>query len=405
MKILLIDVNYGMGSTGSIVKNLQQEFELKGHEVLVLYGRGPKVKKNNVIKITNIFEVWFHAFLGRAIGIFGSFSPFATFKAKNIINKFGPDVVNIHDMHGYFINDISVLKHLQKNNIPIVMTLHSDYFFTGRCGVSGDCDRWKEACGNCPQLNTYPVSWWFDFSNFMHKRKKNNIQKIKNLSIICPSTWLYYRVNKSSIYSNIKSSISIVPNPISNNWFENNKKNIRYSKNINNKSKILVVGANLMTEHKGGSWIMQLSERIIDLDVEIICIGASSPDSGILTKNIKFLGNVFDPSLLRNSYDEAICTVITSKSETFSMVAAESIIRGTPVIGFNTGAIKETALGLGEFTNYGDINGLVSLVRQLKCGEIRYPLNFIKEVNTKARERYLPKNVAKSYLDIFTKVV
>ena len=64
MKILLIDVNYGIGSTGSIVKNLHQEFELKGHEVLVLYGRGPRVKKNNVIKISNIFEVWFHDFLG-----------------------------------------------------------------------------------------------------------------------------------------------------------------------------------------------------------------------------------------------------------------------------------------------------------------------------------------------------
>ena len=99
MRILFIDVNYGVGSTGKIVKDLKVELEKQGHEVLACYGRGKKVKEKNVIKFGYDLETIFHAFLSRIIGIMGYFSYFSTKKLLKEIDKFNADIVNIHENH------------------------------------------------------------------------------------------------------------------------------------------------------------------------------------------------------------------------------------------------------------------------------------------------------------------
>lgn len=85
MKILLLDVNYKNGSTGKIVCDLKNELEKRGEEVLACYGRGKKVKEENVIKFAYDIETYFHAFLSRITGLMGYFSFF--FNKKTFKNN------------------------------------------------------------------------------------------------------------------------------------------------------------------------------------------------------------------------------------------------------------------------------------------------------------------------------
>ena len=105
-KILYIDVNYKKGSTGKIVYELHKGAKEKGFDSYVAYGRGKKIKENNVLKFAYNIETIFHAFMSRITGLHGYFSYFSTRRLIKYIKEINPDIIHIHELHGYFVNKI-----------------------------------------------------------------------------------------------------------------------------------------------------------------------------------------------------------------------------------------------------------------------------------------------------------
>lgn len=360
MKVLLIDVNYKYSSTGKIVHDLAHELINSGHQARVLFGRGESIDSDVALRVAPVWEVYFHALMTRLTGFVGVFSYFATKRLIKQIKKFKPDVVHLHELHGYYVNYSMVVRFLKSSNIPVVWTFHCEFAYTGKCGYAYDCEKWKTECSSCPQIKEYPSSLYFDFTRYMFHEKKKDFEGFDNLTIVTPSAWLARRV-KQSFLSNF--DVRVIHNGIETDsiFFPRNAGHLVEKYDLHQKRIVLAVAPNLMDERKGGKWILDLASYYGD-DVFFILIGVSE---AILNcpMNVVCLPKTKNQNELAEFYSLADVFLLTSQKETFSLVTAESLSCGLPVIGFDSGAPTEVApAGYGLFSVYGD---LVTLKRNL----------------------------------------
>jgi putative colanic acid biosynthesis glycosyltransferase len=220
VKIAILDVNFDHSSSGKIVSILHDELAKQGHYVKSFYGRGPKVRKLNVHKISSKLEFLFHVIATRLTGLVDIFSPFSTNKLIKFLDTFKPDLIHLHELHGYYINTYKLLKYLKEKKIPIIWTFHCEYMFTGKCGFAENCNKWKTECNQCPKLREYPSSLFFDFTKLLFYKKKKILTEIDKIHFTAPTNWLADRMLQSIIKN---KSISVVPNAVDLSIFKNNK--------------------------------------------------------------------------------------------------------------------------------------------------------------------------------------
>lgn len=362
MKILILDVNYDHSSTGVIVKDLKIGLEGLGHQVLACYGRNVGSLKSSGIRVASSIEVNGHGILTRLTGMTGNFSPFATKKMLDIINAYRPDVVHLHELHGYYINWPAVVDYLKLKRIPTLWTFHCEFMYTGKCGYAYNCDQWESQCVRCPQLRDYPASLLFDRTREMFNDKKKILTNFDLLKIVTPSTWLADRVRRSFLK---EKPISVIYNGIdtTNTFRPVNTSDLREKLGIKTRHVLVSIAPDLMSERKGGKWILDLAARLTNDDVTLVMVGVDDP-STVSLPNVIAVPRVGDKHLLAKYYSLGDYFLLTSKKETFSLVCAESLACGTPIIGFDAGAPTEVAPpGYGLFVEYGDIDGLYKSIK------------------------------------------
>ena len=400
MKIAQIDVNYGKSSTGKIVQDLCNCLKASGNSTIACYGRGSDSDLENIYKFSSNIEIGIHALATRLTGYTGNYSPNATKRLVNLLTNFKPDLVHLHDLHGYFLNIEELTSFLKLNNIPTVWTFHCEFMYTGKCGYAHDCLKWKTHCKNCPQLQEYPKSWFFDQTYKMFDQKNIIFQDFNNLHLVAPSEWLADRMKESFIVG--KKEISVVPNGLDTSTFFP-KKNLKLLKDLNLKNDFIVlsVGSNFWSDIKGGAWIIKLAEMMPD--ISFIIVGEKSIPTN-LPKNLKVIPPLNDQHILAEYYSMANVLLLTSSKETFSMVTAESLACGTPVLGFDSGAPKTVAPpGYGNFVTYGDINALKSELYKLKKGESPYKSSI--ECQEFASKMYAKEVMVSNYEKIYRKLL
>lgn len=354
MKILFINSVYKTGSTGKIVYDLKRELEKNGHETYVCYGRGQDLKEKGVVRFSYNLETLFHAFLSRIIGLMGYFSYFSTRRLINRIKKFKPDVVHIHETHSYFINYLSLIEYLKKENIKTIWTFHCEYMYTGNCGYAYECEKWRNICENCPDIKRYPKSLFFDFTHKMFLDKKRAFQNFNNLIIATPSQWLKDRVENSFLKD---KRVEVVYNGVNTEMFKpRDFSHLKKKHNLENKKIILSVAPDIMSDRKGGKWVVKLAEKCLDLNYIFILIGVKDLNQKF-PDNVIALGRTENQIELAEYYSLADVFLICSQKETFSMTCAEAISCGTQVIGFKSGA-PETVFLDSIFVDYGDLSTL-----------------------------------------------
>lgn len=325
---------------------------------MVCYGRDVDNMPSNAIKIANEFEVKSHAALTRLTGQTGIFSPFATRNCIRYLEYFKPDVVHLHELHGYYVNIVTLVEYLKKNEIPTVWTFHCEFMYTGKCGYAYECERWKVNCGHCPQLSEYPKSLFFDKTKSMFLQKKNLFSGFDYLKIITPSKWLAGRVKQSFL---IEKDIEVIYNGIDTNLFQpRNASELRSQLGINSKHIVVSIAPDILSDRKGGRWILDLASRMREEDLTFVLVGVEGHELS-MPDNVLAIPRVNDKILLSKYYSLGSFFMLCSKKETFSLVCAESLACGTPIIGFDAGAPAEVASdGYGKFVEYGNLDLLQS---------------------------------------------
>ncbi len=360
MKVCQINVVYGEGSTGKLVKVLHEQLQQNGHEsVAVCSVRHRSVA--NVYGISNRFLSKASALYRRIFARQFDGAFLQTNRLLSILKREQPDVVHIHCINGNNINVYRLMRYLSKNKIPTVLTLHAEFPYTGGCAHAYDCEKWKTGCGNCAVAKKETQSVIFDGTAHTWRSQKACYDGFApdKLSIVAVSPWLQSRAERSPMLS--RFSHCSVLNGVDTSVFYR-----REPKPSENGEKIVFFATALFDtvndNEKGGKDLLKLAERMKDKPVKFV-VAANRSVVGELPDNVLFLGRTKTQDELAQWYSSADLTVILSKRETFSMPVAESLCCGTPVVGFQAGGPESIALpAYTQFVPYGDIDSLQACV-------------------------------------------
>lgn len=337
----MINTVCGIGSTGRICSDLAEVLEQNGNECKIAYGRGvvPEKYKKYAVKIGSDLDVKLHALQTRLFDNTGFGSEKVTQKFINWIKEYNPDVIHLHNLHGYYINIEVLFNYLAEANKPVIWTLHDCWTFTGHCTHYSyvKCDKWKYGCNNCPQKREYPSSLIFDSSKKNWETKRALFTSVKNITFVSPSRWLANQVEQSFLN---KYPVEVVPNGIDLTVFKPTPSDFRKKHNLEGKNIILGV-ASAWEPRKGLEDFVELSKTLDD-SYKIILVGLSEKQKKELPENILGITRTNNVNELAEIYTAADVFFNPTYEDTYPTVNLEAQACGTPVVTYRTGGSVES---------------------------------------------------------------
>jgi glycosyltransferase involved in cell wall biosynthesis len=370
MNVLQINTTYNSGSTGRIASQIGKMIVANGGHSFIAYGRGFQVSNySKLFRIGSKFDFYIHALLTRLFDLHGYGSYFNTKRLIKFIEKNKIDIIHLHNLHGYFLNLKVLFDYLKTRDLPVLWTLHDCWTFTGHCAhyMNVNCNKWQSFCHNCPQLNSYPASIFWDNSksNFFHK--KHLFSSLSNLTLVPVSKWLETELHKS-FFSDKK--ITCIQNGIDLTSFtpEFAHSNSKLMSQIGNKKIILGV-ANVWTEKKGLNDFIRLS-TLLSSSFKIVLVGVNSAQKNTLPENIIGITKTENIDELVSLYSHALVLFNPTYEDTFPTINLEAIACGTPVITYNTGGSPESITNLtGIIVNQGDLDSVVNSIELISLND------------------------------------
>lgn len=403
MKILQINCVYATGSTGKITQDIHTSLIQNGFDSVVCYGRGIRVDEQFVYKTCGELYSKANNLWSRFSGLIYGGCALSTNKLISIIQEENPDVVHLQCLNGYFVNIFRLIDFLKKTNVKTVLTLHAEFMHTANCGHALDCEKWRTGCGNCPRLREATKSLFLDRTHTSWKKMKDVFTDFNDkLTVVSVSPWLMDRALQSPILSG-KHHVTIL-NGLDTEIFKPYKTvDLKESLGISSDEKVIFHATpnfNLDANHiKGGYYVVELAKKMQKEKVRFIIAG--NYDKSIdLPANMLMMGRVNDQEKLAQLYSLADVTLLTSRRETFSMVVAESLCCGTPVVGFQAGAPEQIAIKeFSAFLEYGNIDALeTSLINRLQIQK-EY-----EKIATIALGKYSKNIMAKKYVELYKEI-
>lgn len=339
MKYLFINSVAGFGSTGRIAAEKCRELMKEGHECVLAFGRD-KANCDDIptVQIGTAWDFKLHGVRNRLLDDHGFGSRAATRRFLSWVKEYDPDVIWLHNVHGYYIHIGELFSYLRACGKKIIWTLHDCWAFTGHCAYFdfAGCGKWKTGCHDCPQKGSYPASMLLDNSRSNYEKKKALFTGIPNLTLTVPSYWLESRVKQSFLKD---YPVEVVYNTINRDIFKPTPSDFRREHGLENK-KILLGVASVWDERKGLKDFIALS-KLLDDSYKIVLIGLTESQIASLPENILGLPRTNSMQELAQSYTAADVFVNPSTEETFGMTAMEARCCGTEAIVYQDTACEE----------------------------------------------------------------
>lgn len=364
MRVLQINSVVNSGSTGRIAEDIGRVLINNDHESYIAYGRESRLSQSKIISIGNKTDVYKHFIISLLLDRHGLGSSAATKRFINIIDNINPDIIHLHNIHGYYLNYKYLFEYLKKNNKPLVWTFHDCWPFTGHCTYFEyeECYKWKNECKDCPKIKYYPKSILIDNSKNNYNIKSKLFTSIKRLQIVTPSHWLKEHVKSSFLK---QYDIATIHNGIDLSVFDYKELvEKRFKNDIGSKPYILGV-ANIWSSRKGLTDFIKICDIIPD-DIKIVLVGIPKDRSIKYPKNVIVLERTESISDLAHLYANALCFVNPTYQDNFPTTNIEALACGTPVITYDTGGSPEAIdKYTGRVVPKGDIQGLVDAIVNL----------------------------------------
>lgn len=406
MRILQINCVYQKGSTGKIVYDIHSGLKNNNIESYVLYGRGEREKNDPYVqKVCSEKYAKLNHFISKISGILYGGCFFSTRNIIKKIKKINPDIVHLHCINGYFVNVYKLLEWLADNQIKTVVTQHAEFFYTGGCGYAFDCNKWqdREGCCECPRLKEDIQSLFLDNTRKMWKNMQKAFSKFDddNLRIVSVSPWLNERTASSIILGKRKREIVLNGTNTENIFKKRKNKELARQIAPQGEKIILHVTPSFVvdpTHNKGGYYVLELARKMKSEPVKFVIVG--NAEERVNMENVIFVGKISDQYKLSEYYSMADVTLLTSKRETFSMICAESLSCGTPIVGFKAGAPEKIALKeYSIFVNYADLTELQNAVKEMLQEGKSSRIEHI------ARNYYDRRHMIEGYINIYKSMI
>lgn len=339
-KLLLINTSCNTGSTGRIAEEIGQTAIAHGYESYFAYGRTGRESKSQKIRIGNDWDVRFHMLSSRLFDNHGFASKKATEAFIKEIDRIQPDIINLHNIHGYYLNVEVLFEYLAKTNIPVVWTLHDCWSFTGHCShyMRINCEKWKTQCEHCPNSKRYPRSVFLDCSSENFTRKKNLFTSLRNLTIVTPCHWLEGDVKQSFLSS---YPVHAIYNGVDIEVFKpTDILALRNRFQIKAEDKVLLGVASVWPPIKGMADFFWLRQHLDDT-YKIILLGLNPKQMAALPVGIIGVQRTENVQQLAEFYSMADVYVNPTYVDNFPTTNIEALACGTPVVTYKTGGSPE----------------------------------------------------------------
>lgn len=402
MKVLQINSVINSGSTGKIAEQIGILLQNIGYESYIAYGRNLKSSRSETYRIGSTIQIAINGLETRLFDNHGFGIKKGTRQLIDYIEKIKPDIIHLHNLHGYYINIQELFKYLKNSSLPVIMTLHDCWTFTGHCAHFDyiGCEKWKTHCMKCPQIRSYPASLFVDRSYKNYEMKRELFNSIDRLIIVPVSDWLNGLVKKSFLAS--KKSI-VIKNGIDLNIFKpkDSKENIIRKYNLKGNHIVLGV-ASVWGERKGLNDIIQISESLGDA-YSMIVVGGRINQKVAKILNITIVEKTENQGKLAELYSAADIFINPTYEDTLPTTNMEALACGTPVLTYNSGGSPEL---IDDETGFvvpkGNIDEMIDIIKKFS----QKGKDLMNSACRKRAEKYFNKDERfMDYIKLYEKVL
>ena len=371
-------INYG--APGRIVEQIGLLSQKNGYECLVAHStRNENPSQLRHYAMTTRWQEVVHALGAKFLDLHGLLSTAQTIALVERIKDYQPDIIHLHNIHGYFCNFKVLFEYLDSVATPVVWTMHDCWPFTGRCfhfaGV--DCYKWKTGCYDCKAEAGYTVSKYYDRSRELYALKKRLFSSVKNLTLVPVSDWQAAFLKDSFLKD---CNVHTIHNGVDIEKFRPmNGNRLRDKHKLDGKFVILGVASPWNTR-KGLDDFLRLCTMLSD-EFTIVMVGLTTKQIEKLPNGIIGIARTESQQELAEYYSMADVFVNLTYLDTFPTVNLEALACGTPVITYRTGgspeAICDTACEkvekagaeyypTGMVVEQGDVEEIIRSIRELR---------------------------------------
>lgn len=392
-------------STGRIMQEIGELAMQNGWECHIAYSKGRdgiKDCQSDIIPVGNKWSTIWHGIETRLFDRHGLASTHATRQFVRKIEEIRPDVIHIHNIHGYFLNYRILFDYLSKAGIPVIWTVHDCWLYTGHCYYYSyvRCDRWQTGCHHCPQQRAFPTSFFCDRSarNYEDKKAAFTSMPLDRMTIVPVSEWIRNEMRKS-FFS--RYPFRVIHNGINTDIFNiYDDAGVRRTFGLGQRHILLGV-ASIWSREKGLDDFIELAGRLTDQEVMVL-VGIKPEERKRLPGNVVAVARTENIRQLAELYSAADVFVNPTWQDNYPTVNMESIACGTPVVTYRTGgSIEVITPSTGFVVEQGNRDELLKAVRYIeKCGKVSYQKSCREYalLNFKKEDRYM------EYLNLYEKV-
>lgn len=400
-KIFYISGAINFGAPGRIVEQTGLLAQKHGYEVLVAHSKRNENPSNLPhFAVTTRLQETIHAAGARFLDLHGLMSTKQTKELVNRMKKYQPDIIHLHNIHGYFCNFKVLFEYLDTIETPVVWTMHDCWPFTGRCFhfIGANCYKWKTGCYDCQSEAGYTVSKYVDRSKSLFELKKRLFTSVKNMTMVPVSDWQAEFLKDSFLKYH---KIHTIHNGVDLNKFRPmDGSRLREKHNLQNKFVLLGVASPWNTR-KGLDDFFKLSTMLPHEEFIIILVGLKSNQVEELPEGILGISRTESQQELAEYYSMADVFVNLSYLDTFPTVNLEALACGTPVLTYQTGGSPEAVdESTGVVVGQGDLQSIVKTVCEMKLK----PLSSTS-CRKRAEEHFDKDKCFQQYIDLYNSLL
>lgn len=405
-KLLLINVSANSGSTGRIAEEIGQTAISRGYDSYFAFGRIGRESKSSLIRIGNDWDIRWHGLESLLFDNHGFGSRKATKQFIKEIERIQPDVINLHNIHGYYLNEEILFEYLAKMDIPMVWTLHDCWPFTGHCSYFDryHCEKWKSGCHHCPNSKGYPKSLFWDRSKTNYERKKELFNKPKRITFVAVCNWMANNVKDSFLGG---YPVETIYNGVDIETFRprfkglNGSNSMKAKLGIHENVKVVLGVASTWDRRKGLDDFVKLRTMMND-EYAIVLVGLNDKQIAALPGGVIGIKRTESVDQLAELYSLADVFVNPTYVDNFPTTNIEALACGTPVVTYRIGGSPEAIdEKTGMVIAQGDVEQLRAEVEHFAINKTCYSMACRK----RAVECFNKQDRFNDYVDLFDNLI
>ena len=356
-------------STGKIMRELGELAQAAGWESYIAYSRardGIPQHTSKLVPVGSRADLGIHWLTTRLFDAHGLASRRATQQLIGRIREIDPDIVHIHNVHGYFLNYPLLCRFLEERGKPVIWTAHDCWLFTGHCYhyAAARCDRWQTGCHHCPQTHAFPASYFFDRSARNYRDKRQALTGMHNLTLVAVSQWMRDQIAQSYLKD---LPCRVIPNGIDLDTFQPRQDCATRALHGISAPVFYLAVASIWLPEKGLDDLAALARQLRD-DEQLVVVGRlTNAQHKARPDTVVTIARTTDAAALASLYTEATALVNPTWQDNYPTINLEAIACGTPVAAYRTGGCPEQLTPeTGRIVPQGDVGALAEALHTIR---------------------------------------